>query len=256
MIERGNSRIESLPLDVLHLLFTCLNGTDRLLFALASPLLWSTYITTKPYIPILWTLITPSTTTGDFSKTQYDLPENYPSISKTEKPLGCLLQQWMKPKYRMIRFSKEQGKNRSDFKYIIKSQLPPFFVKTGWKDSKYWFHQDESRLIRRYAIYHACRRDASEETAPVTDVSSSDTRKSSSGRKYLLPHPRGLSAYKWYYAVKKTIEEDKDRWRTWDEWEQWWLNYQWWGLERRAKDYAEELVRDGLGIPDPNQNLG
>lgn len=255
MIENPDSRLESLPLDVLHLLFTCLNGADRLLFALASPLLWNTYMSTKPTIPILWTPIIPSTIGGS-THNQNALPENYPSKNEIEKPLGCLLQQWMKPKYRMIRFSKEQGKNSADFKYIDKSELPPFFVKTSWRDSKYWFHQDDSKLIRRYAIYHACLRSVSEETGTPTNNSTSEIEDVFTGKKYLLPHPRGMSGYSWYYAVKKTIEDDKHRWQTWDEWEQWWLNYRWWGLERRAKDYADELVRDGLGIPDPNQNSG
>ena len=249
-----SSVIEFLPLDILLLLLTYLNGTDRLLFALSSPLIWNTYRSTRPTIPNLWTLVKVSESIISHPSPElYDFPENYPRTIEAVRPLGCLLQQWMGPKHRMIRFSKEQGKNTANFKYEIKSQLPPFFVRVRWRDSKYWFRQDESKLFRRYAIYHACHRDIGEETDGNDEVKVDST---TTGRRYPLPHPRGMSAYRWHYAVKKAIEDDRCRWRTWDEWEQWWLNYNWWGLESRAKDYAEELVKGGLGIPDPNHNLG
>lgn len=261
-------------MDVLHLLFKSLSAPDQLLLALSSPLLYNAYLSTSPKIPSLWTEIRPH---PDLLLTQYPAPENYPHRCNTDicRPLGALIQVWINPKkYRSVRFSDEQKKQSIEWSLAKKVELPPYFIERGWKDAKIWFHQDESSTFKRWAIYHACYRYAGDNAGLVADVGSSSLSPLQSAisssrdmelaigqnedteimlsnlRRYVLPHPRGKNGITWCCEVKKTIEEDRKKWKTWRDWENWWLDYHWTELPSSMKSYTDDLVKDGLKIAE------
>lgn len=181
--------------------------------------------------------------------------------------------------YRLVRFSKEQGKDGSGFVHGSRyEELPPVFVRRSWRDDVkvLGMKKDESKVFRRWAIHYACFRSVSEEedfssrhrpsyASSLTTTSASpawiqpirnkvhERTKTVYGkvRRYLLPHPKGMSGYNWHYAARKAIEYDRWNWKSQEEWEAWWLGYQWNELVFSARGYAEEMVKDGLGMNEP-----
>jgi hypothetical protein len=181
--------------------------------------------------------------------------------------------------FRLVRFSKEQGKDGWRFVHGTRyEELPPLFVRRSWRDGTWGGKKDESKVFRRWAIHYACFRSVDEEEdfssrhradyasslttasppAWIQPPSSSITKKNEVTRtvdgklrRYILPHPKGMSGYNWHYAARKAIEDDRWNWKSQEEWEAWWLGYEWKELVFSARGYAEEMVKDGLGMNEP-----
>lgn len=235
----GRSHFEQLPSEIILSILELLTPPHRLCLALVSTRLWNLYKYTSPRIPSLWTDTTQISSPNDPG--WHALPMNYPKSYGSTTLLGSLLQEWMAPRYRMVRFesprreSRNNDYNRYSFNKPSIHELPPYFVRTTWKDSKYWFRQDEQDVFNRYRIYHACYR---------------------SGTGYMFPHPKGMGWWRWDKMTRKAIENDKSNFATYAEYESWWLEYPWYALTgSHLVQSAQDLVKSGLGIVE-NQNLG